>query len=133
MAKTPRLKFYGVELTIPEINELILCVGPILNPATCVGRVKRYDKYSWLPYGGSYIKKDSRATAKEHPKFVQLGLLKYDKKTKFYMWTALGVAYLKRVARNNTHLRLELSYKHRKKLLRLERKQKEQENQNAKR
>ena len=120
MAKTPRLKFYGIELTIPEIKELILCEGHLCNPATCQGRVQRIGKHSWLPYGGSYIKKDSRATAKEHPKFVQLGLLKYDKKEK-------------RVARNNTHLRLKLSDGHYKKLLRLERKQKEQENQKAKR
>ena len=80
MAKTPRLKFYGIELTIPEIKELILCEGHLCNPATCQGRVQRIGKHSWLPYGGSYIKKDSRATAKEHPKSVQLGLLKYDKK-----------------------------------------------------
>jgi len=134
MAKTPRLKFYGIELTIPEIKELILCEGHLCNPATCVGCVKRYGKCSWLPYGGSFIKKDSRATAKEHPKFVQLGLLKYDRKTKFYKWTALGAAYLQRVARNNTHLRLELSHGHlKKKLNRIKRKQQKQENQNANR
>ena len=132
MAKTPRLKFYGIELTIPEIKELILCAGHLCNPATCQGRVQRIGKYSWLPYGGAWVKKDEAATAKEHPKFVQLGLLRYDKKRKFYFWTALGATYLKRVARNNTHLRLELSNGHYKKLLRLERKQKEQENQNAK-
>ena len=133
MAKTPRLKFYGIELTIPEIKELILCAGHLCNPATIQGRVQRNGKYSWLPYDGSYVKKDSKATAKEHPKFVQLGILKYDKKAKFYRWTAIGAAYLQRVARNNTHLRLELSNGHYKKLLRLKRKQKEQENQNAKR
>jgi hypothetical protein len=132
MAKTPRLKFYGIELTIPEIKELILCAGSLCNPATIQGRVQRNGKYSWLQYGGSYVKKDSKATAKEHPKFVQLGLLKYDKKIKFYVWTALGAAYLRRVARNNTYLRLELSNGHYKKLLRLKRKKKEQENQNAK-
>lgn len=133
MAKTPRLKFYGVELTIPEIKELILCAGHLCNPATCQGRVQRIGKYSWLPYGGTWVKKDCKATAKEHPKFVQLGLLIYDKKRKSYVWTALGAAYLKRVARNNTHLRLELSYGYTKKRLRLARKQKEQENQNANR
>ena len=133
MAKTPRLKFYGIELTIPEIKELILCAGHLCNPATCQGRVQRIGKYSWLPCGGSYVRKDCKATAKEHPKFVQLGLLKYDKKTKFYKWTALGAAYLRRVARDNTHLRLELSYGYTKKRLRLARKQKEQENQNANR
>lgn len=100
MAKTPRLRYHGLECTPEEISTLLDGAWCYSNPAEC-GKTKK-DSRPWAPC----ISKDEKFKKSEAlPRFFELGLVRKDKKSGYIVWTELGVRYVMSVARGNPHLR----------------------------
>ena len=124
MAKTPRLSFYGVTLSLVEVRRLALGAGYAGSPAGSRG-ISRHNGDIWLPYDGRYLMyhgTPEKFQAEDLPQFYEQGLIRYDKKRHCAVWTELGARYLMRVARNNDHVRFGHTRKYVVKEERLERK-----------
>lgn len=105
MAKTPRLKFYGIALNFDEARQLAQGAGMDGNPAKSRPKTSHPNEYTWLPYNGRYLNKRERFHSKPLPKFYELGLVVFDKKERCAVWTALGARWMMRFARLNDHVR----------------------------
>lgn len=104
MAKTPRLRYHGIECTPVELDKLIDIAGntswsPHNNR---IPHTRPED--TWLPWNGDFVKPGCRA-ASFSQWAIDRGIFKYDKIKKTYVWTALGAMYLRSVARGNPRLR----------------------------
>jgi len=104
MAKTPRLRYHGIECTPEELDVLIDIAGGHRSPHN-VNRIVTRPEDTWLPCAGKYIREACKATCQEYHWAVKRGILKYDKIKKCYVWTALGAMYMRSVARGNPRLR----------------------------
>lgn len=104
MAKTPRLRYHGIECTPEELDILIDIAGVYSSPHDVIKVVTRPED-TWLPYDGRYVREGCKATCQEYHWAVKRGILKYDKIKKIYVWTVLGAMYMRSVARGNPRLR----------------------------
>ena len=105
MAKTPRLKFYGIALNFDEARQLARGAGVYGNPADSRPKTSRRNEYTWLPYNGNYLNRRDRFQGEPPSKFYELGLVMLDKKERCAVWTALGARWIMRFARLNDHVR----------------------------
>lgn len=105
MAKTPRLRYHGIECTPKELDELLAIAGGSWSPHVARQKIVTRSEGTWLPYDGHYIRETWKATCNEYPWAVKRGILKYDIIKKCYVWTALGAMYMRSVARGNPRLR----------------------------
>lgn len=105
MAKTPRLKFYGIALNLLEVRRLAFGAGYKSNPAATRPKTSTQNEYTWLPYNGRYLVKGEKFTAEDLPEFYEKGLIRYDRKQRCAVWTELGARWMMRFARLNDHVR----------------------------
>lgn len=105
MAKTPRLKFYGITLNLLEVRRLAFGAGYKSNPADTQPKTPKYNEYTWLPYNGRYLVEGEKFTAEDLPEFYEKGLIRYDRKQRGAVWTKLGARWMMRFARLNDHVR----------------------------
>lgn len=122
MAKTPRLRYHGIECTPEELDVLIDIAGYHGSPHG-IRIPHTMPEDTWLPWAGEFVKPGGRAAAsfKRHWA-IDRGILKYDKIKKCNIWTALGAMYMRSVARGNPRLRRHgrMTAKFRRKKWRLE-------------
>lgn len=108
--KAPRLRFFGIECSLEEVNEL---------------RVMSHYNDSYVGFegrpviAGEYV--NGVRPAMDSPLRAK-GLIAYDKAKKGYIWTKLGAMYLGRLARDNKHLRFYRTYSYCSRTLRMARK-----------
>lgn len=105
MAKTPRLKFYGIALNLLEVRRLAFGAGYKSNPAAKVPKTPKYIEYTWLPYNGRYLVEGEKFTAEDLPEFYEKGLIRHDRKQRCAVWTKLGARWMLRFALLNSHVR----------------------------
>ena len=105
MAKTPRLKFYGIALNLLEARRLAIGAGYRSNPADTRPKTPTHNEYTWLPYCGKYLVDGEKFEAEDLPEFYEKGLIRYDRKRRCAVWTKLGSRWIMRFARLNDHVR----------------------------
>lgn len=112
MAKTPRLRYHGVECTLEEIRTFLDGVWYSSNPAkyanpATYGKTKK-DGRPWAP---CIFKDEKFKKSKALPRFFELGFIRKDKKSGDVVCTEFGVRYVMSVARGNPHLRIGTTWK----------------------
>ena len=112
--KTPRLKFYGIECTMQELQTLRMAardnntdIGFEHGPKPCA-------QLGWV-FARAHKNGDTI------PSLVAKGVLCYDKRKDIYGFTPVGTQYLFKVARHNKHLRFFKSWKYEKRQAKRER------------
>lgn len=109
--KTPKLKFYGIECTMQELQTLRMAarynntdIGFECGPKPCA-------QLGWVFAGGTIFARvhKNRGTISS---LVAKGVLCYDKRKDIYGFTPVGTQYLFKVARHNKHLRFFESFKY---------------------
>lgn len=108
--KTPKLKFYGIECTIQELQTLRMAAR---YNNTDIG-FEHHDLKPCVQLGpvfaeGSMFAKQYSDTI---PSLVAKGVLYHEKRKDIYGFTPIGTQYLFKVARHNKHLRFFKSWKY---------------------
>lgn len=110
--KTPKLKFYGIECTMQELQTLRMAAR---YNNTDIGfehcNLKPCAQLGPVFAGGSMFAKMHKH-ADTIPSLIEKGVLCYDKRKDIYGFTPVGTQYLFKVARHNKHLRFFESFKY---------------------
>lgn len=102
--KTPRLKFYGIELTLDQLTRFLLFTnGPRFSNGGWSGLYEGWSKH----LEGTFERYDTKPESVQE--FIDLGLvtyLKQDPVKQFYIFqlTSKGVHYIRHVVINNKRI-----------------------------
>lgn len=107
--KTPKLKFYGIECTLPELQTLRMAAGYNNTDVGFESGPKPCAQLGRVFAGGSLFHKKH---ADAIPSLVAKGVLYHEKEKDIYAFTPTGTQYLFKVVRHNKHLRFVASWKY---------------------
>lgn len=105
MAKSPRLKFYGVECTLKEISVLAWAAYQIATP-----NFQGWHHRKLRVNPGSIYRGGAQGGVIEGLR--KKGVFEYSERMRAVCWTRLGVDYIAAVARANKHMVIEESWDH---------------------
>lgn len=104
MAKTPRLKFFGIECSLKEVKILVDAAG--YN--TRLSAVQGFGAPRMLKEGDPL---HSRAFGEVIGSLQQKGLIVFSRNMNMNVWTELGRRYVQKVAAKNHHIRFENTWR----------------------